>query len=176
MRDGRLEASGHNWVEGQGSGPRIDKADGEEDVQYDAMGNKIDVKKLKKISAGEARKVCLCLVLFRYILTTVFHSLRRSAWHGRSGVRRSQTTSSDRLRLLSLYFRSFFPFSPFPLVSSGVLLMSYTHMPTLTYLIGPGPACIRSPLRAPTYQSGGIYFFMPLWCGDSEKTRTFPIW
>ncbi|KAJ7885393.1 P-loop containing nucleoside triphosphate hydrolase protein [Mycena leptocephala] len=57
MRDGRLEASGHNWVEGQGSGPRIDKADGEEDVQYDAMGNKIDVKKLKKISAGEARKL-----------------------------------------------------------------------------------------------------------------------
>ncbi|KAJ7771456.1 P-loop containing nucleoside triphosphate hydrolase protein [Mycena metata] len=57
MRDGRLEASGHNWVEGQGSGPRIDKADGEEDVQYDAMGNKIDVKKQKKISASDARKL-----------------------------------------------------------------------------------------------------------------------
>ncbi|THH03267.1 hypothetical protein EW146_g10478, partial [Bondarzewia mesenterica] len=25
MRDSHLEASGHNWVEGQGSGPRIDK-------------------------------------------------------------------------------------------------------------------------------------------------------
>ena len=25
MRDGRLEASGHNWVEGQGSGLRIDR-------------------------------------------------------------------------------------------------------------------------------------------------------
>ena len=58
MRDGRLEASGHNWVEGQGAGPRIDKQDGEEEVQYDAMGNKIDLKKQKKISAGEARKVC----------------------------------------------------------------------------------------------------------------------
>ncbi|KAJ7700888.1 P-loop containing nucleoside triphosphate hydrolase protein [Mycena rosella] len=57
MRDGRLEASGHNWVEGQGAGPRIDKQDGEEEVQYDAMGNKIDIKKLKKISAGEARKL-----------------------------------------------------------------------------------------------------------------------
>ncbi|KAJ7184481.1 P-loop containing nucleoside triphosphate hydrolase protein [Mycena filopes] len=57
MRDGRLEASGHNWVEGQGAGPRIDKADGEEEVQYDAMGNKIDIKKQKKISAGEARKL-----------------------------------------------------------------------------------------------------------------------
>lgn len=57
MRDGRLEASGHNWVEGQGSGPRIDKKDGEEEDQYDAMGNKIDTKKVKKISAAEARKV-----------------------------------------------------------------------------------------------------------------------
>ena len=44
MRDGRLEASGHNWVEGQGSGPRIDKKDDEED-QYDAMGNKIEKAK-----------------------------------------------------------------------------------------------------------------------------------
>lgn len=56
MRDGRLEASGHNWVEGQGSGPRIDKAAGDEDDVYDAMGNKIDVKKQKKLTASEARK------------------------------------------------------------------------------------------------------------------------
>jgi hypothetical protein len=64
MRDGRLEASGHNWVEGQGAGPRIDKKDGEEDVQYDAMGNKIENKKAKKLSAGEARKVCTLHSLF----------------------------------------------------------------------------------------------------------------
>lgn len=56
MRDGRLEASGHNWVEGQGSGPRIDKKEGEEEDQYDAMGNKIEVNKKKKISASDARK------------------------------------------------------------------------------------------------------------------------
>ena len=31
MRDGHLEASGHNWVEGQGSGPRIDKKEGEQE-------------------------------------------------------------------------------------------------------------------------------------------------
>jgi len=56
MREGRLEASGHNWVEGQGSGARIDgKADQEEDV-YDAMGNKIDVNKAKKLSAADQRK------------------------------------------------------------------------------------------------------------------------
>lgn len=57
MRDGHLEASGHNWVEGQGSGPRIDKNDGEEEDTYDAMGNKIDkAKQKKKLSAAEARK------------------------------------------------------------------------------------------------------------------------
>ena len=56
MRDGRLEASGHNWVEGQGSGARIDKKDGEEEVQYDAMGNKVEVNKKKKLTAAEARK------------------------------------------------------------------------------------------------------------------------
>ncbi|KAK0474804.1 P-loop containing nucleoside triphosphate hydrolase protein [Armillaria novae-zelandiae] len=57
MRDGRLEASGHNWVEGQGAGPRIDKKDGEDDDQYDAMGNKIESKKAKKITSSEARKL-----------------------------------------------------------------------------------------------------------------------
>ncbi|KAF5324672.1 hypothetical protein D9611_004099 [Ephemerocybe angulata] len=57
MRDGHLEASGHNWVEGQGSGARIDKAAGEEEVTYDAMGNKIENKKAKKLTASEARKL-----------------------------------------------------------------------------------------------------------------------
>lgn len=56
MREGHLEASGHNWVEGQGSGPRIDKADGDQEDQYDAMGNKIDLKKKKKMTAADARK------------------------------------------------------------------------------------------------------------------------
>lgn len=58
MRDGRLEASGHNWVEGQGTGARIDKkADGEEEDQFDSMGNKIaKVQKVAKKSAAELRK------------------------------------------------------------------------------------------------------------------------
>ena len=57
MRDGHLEASGHNWVEGQGSGPRIDKKDGDESDTYDAMGNKIDkAKQKKKLTSAEARK------------------------------------------------------------------------------------------------------------------------
>jgi len=56
MRDGRLEASGHNWVEGQGTGARIDKKEGEQDDTYDAMGNKVDLSKKKKMTANEARK------------------------------------------------------------------------------------------------------------------------
>jgi elongation factor 3 len=57
MRDGHLEASGHNWVEGQGSGARIDNKKGEDEDQYDAMGNKIDKSALKKkLTASEARK------------------------------------------------------------------------------------------------------------------------
>lgn len=57
MRDGYLEASGHNWVEGQGSGPRIDQKDGDSGDQYDAMGNKIDKAKMKKkLTSNEARK------------------------------------------------------------------------------------------------------------------------
>jgi len=55
-RGALLEPSGHNWVEGQGSGPRIDKKAGEEEDQYDAMGNKIEVNKKKKQTAAEARK------------------------------------------------------------------------------------------------------------------------
>ncbi|KAF8626202.1 hypothetical protein AX15_004892 [Amanita polypyramis BW_CC] len=57
MHNGHLEPSGHNWVEGQGSGPRIDKKDGPEEDQYDAMGNKIDNKKSKKLTSSEIRKL-----------------------------------------------------------------------------------------------------------------------
>ncbi|KAG9036154.1 translational elongation factor EF-1 alpha [Tulasnella sp. JGI-2019a] len=57
MRDGYLEASGHNWVEGQGSGARIDGKKGDEDDVYDAMGNKVDKANIKKkLTASEARK------------------------------------------------------------------------------------------------------------------------
>jgi elongation factor 3 len=57
MRDGELTASGHNWVEGQGSGPRIDKGNDEEEEQFDAMGNKIvGGKKAKKLTSKDERK------------------------------------------------------------------------------------------------------------------------
>jgi elongation factor 3 len=59
MKDGHLTASGHNWVEGQGAGPRIDqKKDDEEEEVFDAMGNKIDApKKAKKVTSKDARKL-----------------------------------------------------------------------------------------------------------------------
>ncbi|KNZ57536.1 uncharacterized protein VP01_2134g3 [Puccinia sorghi] len=57
MRDGYLEASGHNWTEGQGSGPRIDKGKDEEEEHFDALGNKIEApKKVKKLTSKEERK------------------------------------------------------------------------------------------------------------------------
>ncbi|KAG8202677.1 CEF3, partial [Candida africana] len=55
--DGRMTPSGHNWVQGQGSGPRIEKKDDEEEDKFDAMGNKIAAaKKKKKLSSAELRK------------------------------------------------------------------------------------------------------------------------
>jgi elongation factor 3 len=54
--DGKMTPSGHNWVQGQGSGPRLEKKDGDEEA-FDAMGNKIDLKsKKKKLTSSEARK------------------------------------------------------------------------------------------------------------------------
>ncbi|AET37550.1 uncharacterized protein Ecym_1312 [Eremothecium cymbalariae DBVPG len=56
VKDGLMTPSGHNWVSGQGSGPRIEKKDDEED-KFDAMGNKIaGGKKKKKLSSAELRK------------------------------------------------------------------------------------------------------------------------
>ncbi|VVT58572.1 uncharacterized protein SAPINGB_P006276 [Magnusiomyces paraingens] len=55
--DGQMTPSGHNWVSGQGSGPRLDKKDDDEEDKFDAFGNKIEVKKkVKKLSAAELRK------------------------------------------------------------------------------------------------------------------------
>lgn len=40
VMDGKMTPSGHNWVQGQGSGPRLAEK-GEEEEKFDAMGNKI---------------------------------------------------------------------------------------------------------------------------------------
>ncbi|EXJ94948.1 elongation factor 3 [Capronia coronata CBS 617.96] len=54
--NGKMTPSGHNWVTGQGSGPRLTDKDDEEE-KFDAMGNKIEGnKKAKKLTSSELRK------------------------------------------------------------------------------------------------------------------------
>ncbi|AJT31156.1 Hef3p [Saccharomyces cerevisiae YJM1463] len=56
VKDGKMTPSGHNWVAGQGAGPRIEKKE-EEGDKFDAMGNKINSgKKKSKLSSAELRK------------------------------------------------------------------------------------------------------------------------
>jgi elongation factor 3 len=58
VMDGKMTPSGHNWVQGQGAGPRIGPKDGDdEEEKFDAMGNKIEsAKKAKKLTSSELRK------------------------------------------------------------------------------------------------------------------------
>jgi elongation factor 3 len=57
VMDGKMTPSGHNWVQGQGSGPRLKADEGDEEEKFDAMGNKIvSTKKKVKLSSSEARK------------------------------------------------------------------------------------------------------------------------
>lgn len=56
VMDGKMTPSGHNWVTGQGTGPRL-KGDEDEEDKFDAMGNKIEGGKKKvKLSSAELRK------------------------------------------------------------------------------------------------------------------------
>ncbi|KAK4544598.1 translational elongation factor EF-1 alpha [Oleoguttula mirabilis] len=56
VMDGRMTPSGHNWVQGQGAGPRL-KGDEDEEEKFDAMGNKIEsTKKKAKLTSAELRK------------------------------------------------------------------------------------------------------------------------
>ncbi|CAM1511013.1 Fc.00g085260.m01.CDS01 [Cosmosporella sp. VM-42] len=57
VMDGKMTPSGHNWVQGQGAGPRLKAGDDDEEEKFDAMGNKIvSTKKKAKLSSSEARK------------------------------------------------------------------------------------------------------------------------
>lgn len=54
--DGKMSPSGHNWVQGQGSGPRLTEKE-DSGPKFDAMGNAIKtVEKKKKLSSAELRK------------------------------------------------------------------------------------------------------------------------
>ncbi|KAI0595684.1 armadillo-type protein [Biscogniauxia sp. FL1348] len=57
VMDGKMTPSGHNWVQGQGAGPRLKQGDDDEEDKFDAMGNKIvTTKKKTKLTSSEARK------------------------------------------------------------------------------------------------------------------------
>ncbi|KAH7376828.1 elongation factor 3 [Plectosphaerella cucumerina] len=57
VMDGKMTPSGHNWVQGQGAGPRLAAKDDDEEDKFDAMGNKIvSTKKKAKLTSSEARK------------------------------------------------------------------------------------------------------------------------
>jgi elongation factor 3 len=57
VMDGKMTPSGHNWVQGQGGGPRLKQGDDDEEDKFDAMGNKIvSTKKKAKLTSSEARK------------------------------------------------------------------------------------------------------------------------
>ncbi|GJC94462.1 ABC transporter [Colletotrichum higginsianum] len=57
VMDGKMTPSGHNWVQGQGAGPRLKGDDADEEEKFDAMGNKIvSTKKKVKLSSSELRK------------------------------------------------------------------------------------------------------------------------
>lgn len=45
--DGKMTPSGHNWVQGQGAGPRLKGDDDDEEEKFDAMGNKIVSTKVR---------------------------------------------------------------------------------------------------------------------------------
>ncbi|CAG7967429.1 unnamed protein product [Penicillium salamii] len=56
VNDGMMTPSGHNWVQGQGSGPRLDAKGDDDEDKFDAMGNKIVVEKKVKLTGSELRK------------------------------------------------------------------------------------------------------------------------
>ncbi|KAM0245165.1 hypothetical protein ACHAQJ_010628 [Trichoderma viride] len=57
VMDGKMTPSGHNWVQGQGAGPRLKADDDDEEDKFDAMGNKIvSTKKKAKLTSSELRK------------------------------------------------------------------------------------------------------------------------
>jgi elongation factor 3 len=53
--DGNMTPSGHNWVSGQGAGPRLDKKEGDGEG-VDEFGNKVKMERKKKLTSNEARK------------------------------------------------------------------------------------------------------------------------
>lgn len=57
VMDGRMTPSGHNWIQGQGAGPRLTEKGDDGEEQRDALGNVVaKVEKKKKLTSAEERK------------------------------------------------------------------------------------------------------------------------
>ena len=102
VMDGKMTPSGHNWVAGQGSGPRLKQGDDDEEEKFDAMGNKIvTTKKKAKLSSSEARKKKKGKSSSRMISHTDQRlTILQSVWLAASVVRRfslMRTTSNGWL-------------------------------------------------------------------------------
>ena len=90
--DGKMTPSGHNWVQGQGSGPRLTEK-GDEEEKFDAMGNKISGGgKKKKLTRAEMRKkkkermarrkvsqLQYTFQMIEYMLTDCYREAKRSS-------------------------------------------------------------------------------------------------
>jgi elongation factor 3 len=90
--DGKMTPSGHNWVQGQGSGPRLTEK-GDEEEKFDAMGNKISGGgKKKKLTSAEMRKkkkermarrkvsqLQYTFQMIEYMLTDCYREAKRSS-------------------------------------------------------------------------------------------------
>ena len=59
VNHGLMTPSGHNWVQGQGSGPRLDQKGDDDEDKFDAMGNKIVVEKKKKLTGKFCKNIPL---------------------------------------------------------------------------------------------------------------------
>jgi len=88
-----MTPSGHNWVQGQGSGPRLDAKGDDEEDKFDAMGNKIVVEKKKKLTG-----------MFPPLFSYPFCTIHTNFFQALSSVRRRRSVllAARRVRRSSL--------------------------------------------------------------------------
>lgn len=56
VMDGKMTPSGHNWIQGQGTGPRLENKEDQDTEHRDAYGNVVKIEKQKKLTSAELRK------------------------------------------------------------------------------------------------------------------------
>ena len=101
--DGKMTPSGHNWVQGQGAGPRLANKDDDEEEKFDAMGNKIDsTKKAKKLTSAELRKKKKGKLAYMTSTRCIYTNALQIAWHAASEAKKFLQMKRTRETCLSL--------------------------------------------------------------------------